>query len=79
MSLTPLWKWQDGVILYNEDKTAKLNQINAGGPTDENTALMGQTGQMNLGHTHILPTESQCRSEEGICDFNAAACAKLLV
>lgn len=66
--------WQDAVIPYNEDKTAKLNQINAGGPTDVNTALMGQTAQMNGDHTDILPTECKCRSEEEICDFNAAAC-----
>lgn len=67
------------MIPDNEDKTAKLNQINAGGPTDVNTALMGQTGQMNGDHTNVLPTECKCRSEEDICDFNAAAWTKLAV
>lgn len=71
--------WQDGVIPYKEDKTAKLNQITTEGPTDVNKALMGQTGQMNGDHTNELPTECKCRSEEDICDFNAAACTKLLV
>lgn len=61
--------WQDAVIPYNEDKRAKLNQINTGGPTDVNIALMGQPGQMNGDHTNVFPRECKCRSEEEICDF----------
>lgn len=59
------------MIPYNEDKTAKLNQINAGGPTGVNAAL---TAQMNGDLTHV---ECKCRSEDDDCDFNPAACTEV--
>lgn len=60
------------MTFYNEDKTAEFNQINDGGSTDVNTALMYQTEQMNGDHTNLLLTECKCSSEEDNWDFNAA-------
>lgn len=59
---------------YNEDKTAKLNQINAGGPTGVNAALMGETAKTNGDLTHV---ECKCRSEDDVWDCNPAACTEV--
>lgn len=83
----PLWTWQDGVIPYNEEKTATLNQINAG----RSAGLMSQTGestaeterfQMNGdsdGHDGSFLPECKCRSQEHDCDSNAAHISTLVL
>lgn len=62
------------MLPYHEDETAKLNQINAGGPTGVNAALMGETAQMNGDLAHV---ECKCRSEDGVGDFNPASCTEV--
>lgn len=64
---------------FNEDKTAKLNQINAGRTADMNTSLTSPSGQstfgtepfqMNGDDGDFLPTESKCRSKKYVSDLN---------
>lgn len=70
------------MIPYNEEKTATLNQINAGGSSPVRH-LMSQTGentvetkvfQMNGdsdGHDGTFLPQCKCRSQEHDCDSNA--------